>query len=143
MHVVIKIPYFNLLVYEKYDEVLEAVRQGKVFAAIINSDIAAYRQREKEFENLAVTTLINIEIPIKMMVNKRRFKEIHCTSKNHKTSVDNTLAKYRKKLNVSPQQNLVDNESRMRVETSWFYKKKFFLNGAFYNKLLPQTNIFN
>ena len=95
---------FCVIVYESHEEVLEAIRREEVFAGVMNSDVAAYLQREKEFESLAVTTLINIEIPVKMMVNKRRFKEIHCSSTKHKSAVDNTLRKLRAKLNVSIKQ---------------------------------------
>ena len=79
------------------------MRNGDVFAAIINSDVAAYRQDEFErgINKLAVTALINIEIPVKMMVNKHRFKRVHCDSKKHKTAVKNAVDKLRKRLNVS------------------------------------------
>ena len=92
-----------LLGYKTYEDIFGAVRNGDVFAAIINSDVAAYRQDEFErgINKLAVTALINIEIPVKMMVNKHRFKPIHCDSNIHKKAVIATLAKHRKRLNVS------------------------------------------
>lgn len=87
-----------------------AVRRGEVFAAIINSDVAAYRQDEFErgVDKLAVTALVSIEIPVEMVVDKIRFKPVHCDSNIHKKAIIAAVAKHRKRLKVSHRENLLN-----------------------------------
>ena len=82
---------------------MDAVRRGDVFAAIINSDVAAYRQDEFErgSDKLAVTALISIEIPVEMVVDKSQFKPVYCDSNIHRKAIIAAVAKHRKRLKVS------------------------------------------
>ena len=89
--------------YDTYREVLNAVRSGEVFAAVMNSDVAAYKQ--KDFHNgrnpLAVTSVIPIEIPVKIMLNQHLLFQVKCTNTQHKDAVNYSLRKWRKMVHVS------------------------------------------
>ncbi|XP_066912994.1 uncharacterized protein [Clytia hemisphaerica] len=88
--------------YETYREVLNAVRSGEVFAAVMNSDVAAYKQ--KDFHNgenpLAVTSVIPIEIPVKIMVNPHLLLQVKCTNNLHNEAVTHSLRKWRKMVHI-------------------------------------------
>ena len=60
----------KLLEKESYDEVIEAVKTGEVFAAVVNSDIIHWRYQEIKDSNipLAVVHEIKMSVPVRMNV---------------------------------------------------------------------------
>jgi len=64
-----------MLVKDSYDDVLDAVRSGEVFAAVINSDIVQWRQSDiknggrDSTKPLAIAYKIDMTIPVRMNVH--------------------------------------------------------------------------
>ena len=79
------------------------MRDGEVFAAIINSDMAAYMyetmNEDASKEPLSIVKSIEAKIPVKLLSDN--INSIPCRTSSRQNAIKNALYKYRKKAPVS------------------------------------------
>ena len=63
-------PNLNVISVSSIDEALKMVREGKVYAAIDILPVIAYKINKYQYDNLKISGQLNIEFPVRFMVNK-------------------------------------------------------------------------
>jgi len=63
-------PNLNVISVSSIDEALKMVKEGKVYAAIDILPVIAYKINKYQYDNLKISGQLNIEFPVRFMVNK-------------------------------------------------------------------------
>lgn len=84
---------------------LEAVREGKAFAAVLNSDVAAYLQDEMNREEVVHLSFVK-EFRLKVPVSLHTSGDINmdfnqCRTTHHEAAIRYALYRHRRELFVS------------------------------------------
>lgn len=95
----------NVLFLEKgtYDDVLQAVRDGEAFAALVNSDIIRYKQDQLTSGDnpLAVVYKIDTEIPVRGNAVIKKIDQVwECVQRHKRDIIDTPVRKYYKHVSV-------------------------------------------
>ena len=95
----------NVKAYESYQRVIQAVKNKECYAALINSDVAAWFEKELRSHKdppLVVVTNIPLEIPIHLLISRKgkddeTKKFFRCMTKSYKDEIITWSVKYFKK----------------------------------------------
>ena len=95
----------NVKAYESYQKVIQAVKNKECYAALINSDVATWFEKELRSHKdppLAVVTNIPLEIPIHLLISKKGKDDetknfFKCMMTTHENEIITWSVKYFKK----------------------------------------------